>query len=273
MSLNIFLIILTIICVLLMVCIKKSCKCNQKKHSFSNVYKKIDMMNNGVSLHLNTPTELFQLYFPYIDTKYMDNKIISHNTNIDLLIQTIPEYEIRMFDILTDKKYDNIYKNIFDVKPNYHKLFNIFYAYMLNRKNGTFIKDTDVHNKYIIKRLFNDNNYLYLIPFTATINNVDNLPIITDYDMINTTCKPNNKYIPCKISIIPEPKEIIENQYYPDIINYYTSMIFVDILKILPIYEQYNAIILIEKEIQKTIMTKLKTIFIDTPSITTCNCA
>jgi len=294
MLINIILITITIICLLIIITLKYSCKCNTLKN--------IDGMNNSIPLYLDIPTKLFNIYFPYININYINNKIIKpyvkpniktttsneitttsiNISNIDLWIQTIPDYEIKIFDILTDKKYDNIYKAIFDIKPEYHKLYNIFYAYMLNRKNSTLIKETDVQNKYIIKKLFNDIDNLYLIPFTETINNVNNLPIITDYNMIDITCKKENKYIPCRIKIIPEPKnfQIIEDKYYQDIIDYYTSMIFVDILKLIPLNEQCNIIIPIEEARQQIFREKLQTTLINvsppiettTSRITTCNC-
>jgi len=279
MSINLILIIITIMCILLIIFIRLSCNCDSPNHF------RIDKMENTLPLYLDRPTKLFELYFPYINIKYMNNKIsksITGNESIDQLIQTIPDYETKIFNILTDKKYDNIYKGVFDIKQEYNILYNIFYAYMLNRKNSKFIKETDVQNKYIIKKLFNNTNNLYLVPFTETITNVDSLPVITDYNMIDTVCKKENKYIPCKIKITPEPKnfQIIEDKYYQDIVDYYTSMIFVDILKIIPVNEQCNIIIPMEEERQQIFRDRLQTTFIDisppiqttTSRITTCNC-
>lgn len=268
MSIILILIIIAIICMFLII-----------RPSYNSGFNNIE---NTLPLYLDKPTKLFELYFPYIDIIYINNKIILKSINIDVLIQTIPDYETKIFNILTDKKYDNIYKAIFDMKPEYNLLYNIFYAYMLNRINSILIKETDVQNKYIINKLFNDIDNLYLIPFTESIDNINNLPTITDYNMIDTICKKNNKYIPCKIKITPAPKnfQIIEDKYYQDIVDYYTSMIFVDILKLIPLNQQCNVIIPMEEERQKKFRERLKTTFIDIlppiettiSKVTTCSC-
>lgn len=260
MFINLILIIITIMCVSLIIIIKMSCNC-------------IDNMDNTMPLYLDRPSKLFDLYFPYINIKYINSKIATNQTNIDTILETIPDYETNIFNILTDKKYDNIYKGIFDIKPEYNKLYNIFYAYMLNRKNSKFTKSTDVNNKYIIKKLFNDTDYLYIVPFTGKINNINSLPTITNYDMIDTVCKKDNKYIECRIKITPEPKnfQLIEDKYYQDIIDYFTSLILVDIIKIIPVSEKCYVSLQIEEKRQAIFRTRLSTTFINVipPIITT----
>ncbi len=219
---------------------------------------------------------------PVYYTSTTSSDIKKNLATFDTWIQMIPNYETELFNILINKKYDNIYKAIFDIKPEYKKLFNIFNAYIINRKNSTLIKDTDVQNKYIIKKLYNDNDYLYIVPFTETIKNSQDIPIISNFSMIDSICKKHNKYIQCKIKITPEPKnfQIIEDKYYQDIIDYYTSIIFVDIIKKIPSEDKCNIIIPIEEERQKKFKDKLKTTFIDvsigidttTSMVTTCNC-
>ena len=309
--------IIILICIIIIIALKLSCKCNNTNliRSFTNIEQDfyIDHMKN-IPLYLDSPTQMIKLYFPYININYINNKIIKQaiqmyykpttTSNIliasnikkttftpikidlstfDIWIQMIPNYETELFNILTDKKYDNIYKAIFDIKPEYKKLFNIFNAYILNRKNSTLIQDTDVQNKYIIKKLYNDNDYLYIVPFTETIKNSPDIPIISDFSMIDNICKKDNKYIQCKIKITPEPKnfQIIEDKYYQDIIDYYTSMIFVDIIKKIPSEDKCNIIIPMEEERQKKFKEKLQTTIIDmsppiettTSLVTTCNCS
>ena len=285
MFINLILIVITILCISLVFTIRLSCNC-------------IDKMDNTVPLYLDKPTKLFESYFPYIDITYINNKIINPYTtpniinnstssiqngiNIDLWLQRIPDYETKLFDILTDKKYDNIYKGIFDIKPEYNTSYNIFYAYMLNRKNSTLKKETDIQNKYIIKKLFDDINYLYIIPFAEKITDVIDLPVITNYNMIDTACIKDNKYIQCKIKLTSDPKnfQVIEDKYYQDIVDYYTSLIFVDIINIMPINDKCNIIIPMEEDRQKKFRERLQTVFIDilppiittTSSVTTCNC-
>jgi len=260
MFINLILIIITIMCVSLIIIIKMSCTC-------------IDNMDNTMPLYLDRPSKLFDLYFPYINIKYINSKIATNQINIDTILETIPDYETKIFNILTDKKYDNIYKGIFDIKPEYNKLYNIFYAYMLNRKNSTFTKSTDVNNKYIIKKLFNDTDYLYIVPFTSKINNINNLPTITNYDMIDTVCKKDNKYIECRIKITPEPKnfQLIEDKYYQDIVDYFTSLILVDIIKIIPVSDKCYVSQQLEEKRQAIFRTRLSTAFIDVipPIVTT----
>ena len=181
---------------------------------------------------LDKPTKTISIYFPYLNIINMNNqlKIIDINT----LIQIIPDYENKLYDILLNKKYEKIYNAIFDIKPLYQKLYNIFNAYVINRKNSTLQKDTDVKNKYIIKKQYNDTDYLYIVPFTYTITNINDIPIITKYNMIETTCKKDEEYIPCKIKITPDKKnyQIIDDMYYDDIVNYLSYLIFNDILEL-----------------------------------------
>ncbi len=286
-KLLLILIIITILCILIIITTRLSCNC-------------IDKMEN-IPIYLDKPTKLIEIYFPYIDINYINNKLIKPINNslnkkpqatttalelelstFDAWIQNIPDYENEMFNILKDQKYNTIYKAIFDIKPQYEELFNIFNAYVINRQNSTFIKDTDVQNKYIIKKLYNDYDYLYIVPFTEKILNPLELPIISDFNMIDTVCKKNNKYIQCKIKIKPEPKnfQIIEDKYYQDIVDYYTSLFFVDIIKKIPIKEKCNIIIPMEENRQAIFRDRLKTTFINIlpqietpPTIsTTCNC-
>lgn len=203
----------------------------------------VDHLTNIVPLYFDKPSKLLNLYFPYININYMDTQL--KYTSIDTIIQSIDGYENKMYDILTNTKYDKLLNGIFIIKPEYKILNNIFYAYMINRKNSTLIKNTDVKNKYIIKRLFNDMTYLYIVPLTETIQDIKNIPEITDYNMIDTMCKKNDKYIQCKIKIIPTPTNFqkIDDMYYNYISKYITILIFIDIMELAQPSDKCNLII------------------------------
>jgi hypothetical protein len=225
----------------------------------------IDNLTNIVPLYLDKPSKLLNLYFPYININYMDTQL--KYTSIDTIIQSIDGYENKIYDILTNTKYDKLLNGIFIIKPEYKILYNIFYAYMINRKNSTLIKNTDVKNKYIIKRLFNDMTYLYIVPFTETIQDIKNIPEITDYNMIDTMCKKNDKYIQCKIKIIPPPTNFqkIDDMYYDYISKYITILIFIDIMELAQPSDKCNLIIKQEQikanEIKKILEVRVPLLF------------
>ena len=71
-------------------------------------------------LYFDKPSKLFNLYFPYIDTEYMNNKL-KYNS-IDTMIQSIDGYENKIYKLITNNKYDKLFEGIFIIKPEY-KIF------------------------------------------------------------------------------------------------------------------------------------------------------
>lgn len=166
----------------------------------------------------------------------MEAELEKNNMNLDQLINI---YDL--YNIIRDVNYKNIYNAIFDItshntpNPKYHRLYMIYNALMLNLINNKFETNSDVQNKYFIKKLHDDNQYFYLVPINTIINTkseLQDIPIVDNVYIIDQVCKIDDKYTLCKIQIDETPKnfQVTNDEYYDNIKQYLTRLILIDII-------------------------------------------